>query len=114
MEPINGITPSGLWTFIIVLVGLCLLFITFGNVVETVKKLRKPKEEAKDDVNTKLHRDKERLDMHTMQIEALRESNKIQCAALIALLDHELHNGNADQMQKARDDLKNYLIANQQ
>lgn len=107
---INGITPSGLWTFIYVLVGLCLLFITFGSVVKTIKELRQPNVNSKEDVNTKLTRDKERLDLHTEQIAELKESSKIQCAALIALLDHELHNGNADQMQKARDDLNNYLI----
>lgn len=110
MEPINGITPSGLWNFFIVLIGLCLLFITLGNVVKTFKDLKKPNDDNKDDINTKLHRDKERLDMHTLQIEGLREYSRVQCTALIALLDHELHNGNAEQMQKARDELSAYLI----
>lgn len=110
MEPINGITPNGLWTFIIVLVGLCIVFNIFGNAIKTFRDLRKPNSDSKDDVSTKLHRDKERLDMHTMQIDGLMEYSRVQCAALIALLDHELHNGNADQMQKARDELSKYLI----
>ena len=30
----------------------------------------------------------------------------------MALLDHELHNGNGEQMQKARDDIMHYLQGN--
>lgn len=110
MEPINGVTPSGLWTFLLIGYGLCLMFITVGSVVRTFKELRKPVADNREDINTMLRQDKERLDMHTDQIKSLRDANKIQFAALIALLDHELHNGNADQMQQARDDLKMYLI----
>ena len=110
MEPINGITPEGLWLFILVSIGICIAFNTVGNTVKLFRELRKPLADNKDDVSTKLHRDKERLDMHSLQIEELRSASKIQCAALIALLDHELHNGNSVQMQKARDDLNDYLI----
>lgn len=74
------------------------------------EKLRKPSVDSRDDVSAMLRKDKDRLDVHATQIKSLRDANKIQFAALIALLDHELHNGNADQMQQARDDLKNYLI----
>lgn len=87
------------------------LFILFGGaitldkVIDIFKKWRAPST----DTAKKLDTDKRRLDEHEEQIAALKESNHLQSAALMALLDHELHNGNTDQMQKARDDIMHYL-----
>ena len=66
-------------------------------------------------IESKLETDKSRLDNHENTITTIRKSNEVitaglevACNALTAVLDHELHNGNADQMQKARDDLQHY------
>lgn len=66
-------------------------------------------------IESKLENDKNRLDNHEDTISTIKKSNKlitdgleVTCNALMAVLDHELHNGNADQMQKARDDLQHY------
>ena len=57
----------------------------------------------------KLATDKERLDHHEKSIKDLQDSQQVLCAGVLALLDHELHNGNGDEMQKARDDIMDYL-----
>lgn len=44
------------------------------------------------------------------RIETLEEGNKVTQKALLALLAHAIDGNNVDQLRKAEDDLKNYLI----
>ena len=106
------LTAGQLSTTIYVLLAIFGGIITVDKVLDIVKKWRAPSS----DVYTKLSNDKQRLDEHEQQLQALKaeqlaqkENSRVQCAALLALLDHELHNGNADQMQAARDDLVKWL-----
>lgn len=117
------LTPSAIWTAVGVFVGLLLLFVIVVNAVEKWRSLRKPKEEKATQteerfksIEDKLANDKARLDGidHRMNLLA-RDADDIytgfgvMCKALGALLDHELHNGNADQMQDASCALNTYL-----
>ena len=99
------ISPDQLWNAMLVVLALFAAIATVDKFVEITKKWRAPTT----DTAKKLATDKQRLDDHDKAIEKLQESNQAICSALLALLDHELHNGNADQMQKARDTLMNYL-----
>lgn len=99
------LTPDQISTTFYVLLTIFGCAITVDKVIDIFKKWRLPNT----DTARKLDVDKRRLDKHDEEIAALKESNKLQSAALMALLDHELHNGNADQMQKARDDIMYYL-----
>ena len=67
------------------------------------------------DIEMKLGNDKNRLDNHesaiksiNSSIETIKEGMQVTADALTAILDHELHNGNTSQMQKARDELQAY------
>lgn len=138
VQPIEGITPTMLWNFVLVLLGLCAIVVLVYKVVEIMRKEHERKEKKsklidKDltdeiadkvlekleprfrDIETKLDNDKNRLDNHetaiksiNSSIDTIKDGMQVTCDALTAILDHELHNGNADQMQKARDDLQNY------
>lgn len=55
-----------------------------------------------------LDNDKRALDRHEKEIDRLRECTGYLCAGVDALLEHELHNGNADQMEQASVDLKQF------
>ncbi len=55
-----------------------------------------------------LDNDKRTLDRHETELDRLRECTGYLCAGVDALLEHELHNGNADQMQQASVDLKQF------
>lgn len=116
MDNVNALTGQNLITFLIVLVALAGLFILFANVVEACRKLRKPKIQESDDLNArqtscdrKFANDQRLLIDHGERIKALEEGSRVQCAALHALLEHELHNGNATEMKKASDDLFDHL-----
>lgn len=138
VQPIEGITPEMLWNFVLVLLGLCAVVVLVYKVIEIVRKEHERKEKKnkladKDltdeiaekvlekleprfkDIETKLDTDKSRLDNHetsiknlNSSIDTIKDGMQVTADALTAILDHELHNGNSDQMQKARDDLQKY------
>lgn len=134
VQPIEGITPEMLWNFILVVLGLCAVIATVYKVVEIVRKEKERKKLSSVDltdeiankvlekleprfaeIDRKLTSDKDRLDNHESSLKSIQKSNavvrdglRVSCEALTAVLDHELHNGNGDQMQKARDALQQY------
>lgn len=101
----ENITPDQLMNTVVVLLAIFAAIVTVDKVIDIIKKWRSPST----DTMKKLENDKQRLDEHDDAIRALQESSRVQLGALMALLDHELHNGNGDQMQKARDDINAYL-----
>ena len=101
----DGITIEQLMTTGYVILAVFAAIITIDKVIDIMKKWKVPST----DTYEKLANDKIRLDDHSESIAELQESTRVLCNGVIALLDHELHNGNTDQMQDARDDLMDYL-----
>jgi len=139
IQPIEGITPGALWTFAVVLVGLAALFVLGHKVIEIIRAERERKqlqqqpgeklaEEISDkvlkkleprfaDIDRKFANDKDAIDRHTRQIEALTgradgndEGIKALSRGVLALLNHALHNGNNDELEKAQQGINEYLI----
>ena len=135
MQPIEGITPGMLWTFLGVLIGLAALYVLYGKVRETYqrnKQMRAPENKLADeisakvlerleprfvDIDRKLANDKAAIDSHTRQIEGLmnradgsEQGIKALSRGVLALLNHELHNGNSDELEHAQQTLNDYLI----
>ena len=104
----ENITPDQLSSTITVLLAVFAGIVTVDKVIDIIRKWRFPST----DTAKKLANDKARLDEHEDAIEALQESNQVLCGGVLALLDHELHNGNADQMEKARNNIMEYLQRN--
>ena len=101
----NGVTPDQLMTTAYVLLAVFAAIVTVDKVIDIFKKWRSPTT----DTAKKLATDKQRLDDHEKAIKDLQESQQVLCAGILALLDHELHNGNSEQMQEARDSIMHYL-----
>lgn len=99
------ITPDQLMTTVIVLLAVFAAIVTVDKVIDVFKKWNAPAA----DTAKMLANDKRRLEEHDAAISALQDSNRVLCGGILALLDHELHNGNATQMEKARDDIMGYL-----
>ena len=135
IKPIEGITPGMIWTFVAVLVGLAALYVLYGKVRETYaknKKLKDPEKKLADEISArvlekleprfaeidrKLSNDKAIIDSHTRQIEALssrtdgsEDGIKALSRGVLALLNHALHNGNNDELEKAQQGINEYLI----
>lgn len=101
----SGVTPDQLMTTAYVLLAVFAAIVTVDKVIDIFKKWRSPAA----DTAKKLATDKARLDEHEHAINDLREGQQVLCSGILALLDHELHNGNSEQMQGARDGIMNYL-----
>lgn len=118
---INGVTPNALWVFMFVLVALCAVAVTVLTLFEKISGLKKrasqPSADAQEEIREMLANDKRRLDAHETAIleirnkqSSLEDGQRAICNGVMALLDHELHNGNSDQMQKASTRINDYLI----
>ena len=135
IKPIEGITPGMIWTFVAVLVGLAALYVLYGKVRETYvknKRMKDPEKKLADeisarvlekleprfaDIDRKFANDKDAIDRHTRQLEALTsrsdgydEGIKALSRGVLALLNHALHNGNTDELEKAQQGINDYLI----
>lgn len=123
LDAINGITPSALWTALAVVVLLCGVVSIVLGAVEKINAIRlrksKPAQSVSDEIteiNRKLSTDKARLDDHTRtmaehdcKLADLRTGLMATCTGVQALLEHELHNGNADEMQQASKGIDKWL-----
>lgn len=135
MQPIEGVTPGMLWIALIVLIAGASLYVLYGKVRETRSKLKtmndpqgKLAEEISAkvlesleprfaEIDRKLSNDKAVIDSHTRQIDALssrtdgsEDGIKALSRGVLALLNHALHNGNNDELEKAQQGINEYLI----
>lgn len=95
----NGITGGQIYTAALVFLAGCGAVTTIGKAVEAIRNWRKPADSLK-----------HKVARHDEQLVALKEGQRVTCEALMALLGHELHNGNADEMQEASRKLNQYLV----
>lgn len=135
LPPIEGVTPGMLWTALIVLIAGAGLYVLYGKVRETYmrnKQMKSPENRLADEISAKviekmeprfaeidrkLANDKEQIDAHTRQINTMEKrqnssdkAEKALCRGVLALLNHEIHNGNTDEMEKAKSGIDDYLI----
>lgn len=135
VQPIEGVTPGMLWTALIVLIAGAGLYVLYGKVRETRSKLKTmndPQGKLAEEISTKvlesleprfaeidrkLSNDKAIIDSHTRQIDALssrtdgsEDGIKALSRGVLALLNHALHNGNNDELEKAQQGINEYLI----
>lgn len=103
--------------FFIVLIALMWFFNQLGQTLETWRKMKKPKDTEDEEMESRIlmcekrfASDQRRLDDHERKIEDLQAGMRHNCFGVKALLNHELHNGNADEMSKAASDIDKYLI----
>lgn len=100
------VTFDSLTTTIVVILAICGAINVIGATVKLIKELFRPQT----NVRVMLENDKRRLDNHDKAIDALQEGQKVTCKGVQALLNHELHNGNATEMQEASAELNKWLI----
>ena len=136
IQPIEGITPGALWTFLTVAVGICALIVLGDKVMAVFRNYKKRKAEPEDkladdisakvlekleprfaEIDRKLSNDKNTIDSHTRQIEGLakridgsEQGIKALSRGVLALLNHALHDGNDDELEKAQQGINEYLI----
>lgn len=102
----ENLTLTQIKDFAVVFLAILAFIVLLGNVIKTIKEWVKPgmsEKEWKAEVDRKLGSDNER-------IKSLEEGNKVICKALMAMLSHEINGNSNDKLQKALEELNNYLI----
>lgn len=107
-------TPSQIWGFIIVLIGLIL---TVLNIIDRYSTLKQRSQQPTEDLRKRLdeleHWQKVvnmRLEEGSRHFGRLDEGFKVVQQSLLALMDDALaENGKHDELQRARDNLYSYL-----
>lgn len=102
----ENLTVIQIRDFAIVAIALMGFVILLGNVIKTIKEWSKPgmsEKEWKQNVDSTLTDNSER-------IESLEEGNRIICKALLAIMSHEINGNSIDKLQKAYDDMNDYLV----
>lgn len=92
--------------FVIVLLAIMAFIVLIGNVWKTIKGWREPgmsEAQWRQEVDTKLDSDNKR-------IKRLEDGNRVQCRALMALLSHEINGNSNDKLEKALNELNEYLL----
>ena len=110
------VTTEQLTAFVIVVLAFLNLYNVFANARRNAREEKKRQEAPTAslkseiaEINKKLGADKQRLDEHEKRLDDLRNGMTAMCAGVQALLEHELHNGNADEMQTASREIDKWL-----
>lgn len=101
----SGITPDQLMNTVVVVLAVLAAIVAVDKAADVFHKWKRPQK----DMSEMLRTDKQRLDEHERDISVLKDGQEALCAGVIALLDHQLHNGNSDQMEKAKEQISKYL-----
>ncbi len=131
MQPIEGITPEGLWNAAYVFLAIIGIIIVVDKVndiwikrqdrkrhkqqeqqapVENLDTRLQKIEKRLDSIDDKLSSDKRRLEALERQQDDADAGFKALCKATLAILNNRLHNGNTDEMEAAQKTLTDYLI----
>jgi len=145
LPEIGGLTPAILWYTVFGIIALGGLYIEFDKLRQIKRRRAKEKKEDEathddsfreqltndiadkvlekleprfQEIDKKLDKDKERLEMHESSINninaalgVIKEGVEVTCNALAEVLDHELHNGNEVPMERASAELRKYTTS---
>lgn len=100
------------------ILAVCVVIATVGKAADVVRGWLRPGQKKSSDVQTCLHNDKQRLDAHDSRISDLetglkdtQDGQRVTMQGVMALLEHELHNGNSEQMEQASRAIRTYLLS---
>ncbi len=106
----QNVTFDALTTTFVVILAICGAVNVIGSTVKLIREAIKPKTDTFTDIADRLEENEARLDTHDKAIAALKDGQKHMCEGVVALLNHELHNGNSAEMQRASDDITAWMI----
>ena len=81
------------------------------SVIKAVKSPNVRQDERITALETNVKQLKDYLDNDNRRIKTIEAGNRITQQALLALMSHALNGNDVDKLEKARDDLQEYLIA---
>lgn len=117
MEWIKSLTTDNLLTFLLIAAALLWIYNLIASAVKNHREMKAPKLNKDKSITDRLveherflANNKRRLELHDGEIDDLREGTRKNCAGVKALLNHQLHDGNNEEMERAASDLDAWLI----
>lgn len=121
MDKIEGFTPGMLWNFVIVLIGLGSIAILVDKVVDIFRKAKDRKngglearvralEDRDAVIEEMLDRDLNRIENLERRQDDAGDGFAVLGKAVLAILNHQIHNGNGEEMLEAQSELNSYLL----
>lgn len=101
---VKNITPEMILLALGVFLALAAAIVGADKFFDVIKKWRKPREQTDQTLarcQLDLNNQKARADSQAEEIKALRAGLIVTCQGVKALIEHELHNGNKDEMETA-------------
>ena len=100
------LTLTQIRDFVIVLLAIMAFIVLLGNVIKVFKDWSNP---AMSEAEWRRGVD-ETLEENNARIDTLETGNRVICKALLAIMSHEINGNSTDKLQKAMNDLNDYLI----
>ena len=101
----SGVSADQLMNAVVVVLAVLAAIVAVDKFIDVIKKWKAPEKS----INDKLNADKRELEQHEKEIKALKDGQRALCTGVMALLDHQLHNGNSGQMETAKTEIEKYL-----
>ncbi len=98
------VTPDLILKAIGVFLACAAAIVAFDKFSDVLKKWKKPRDQTDQTLarcQLDLNNQKARADSQAEEIKALRAGLIVTCQGVKALIEHELHNGNKDEMENA-------------
>ena len=106
----EALTENNLLVALIVAAAMMELINLIGKTIDTFREWRRPAEENDSDVRRRLNTCERKLEQDFEQLQDVRNGQRELCFGVQALLNHELHNGNADEMAHASENINKWLV----
>lgn len=109
MDKLEGFTPDMLWTFVIVLLGLCAVALTVLNLISKIRELRKPKDENRKTVTDMLANDNRRIEKLEKVTGKQQDELKLLMMGELAILHHMIDGNHTSSLKEAQSQMEYFL-----
>lgn len=105
MSAVENVTWEAIKATMLVVLAVCGAIGVIGKAVDVIKGWRKPG----DDTARTVRQNRDRIAALETANEDNRAGIRALCAGVRALLEHELHNGNPDELKTASDKIEKWV-----
>lgn len=111
MKPleIEGITPNMLWTFVVVLVGLCTVAVLVLNLITKIREVRKPQNENRRTVSEMLDNDNRRIQELEKVTNKQQAEMKLLLTGEMAMLHHMIDGNHTESLKESQKQIEYFL-----
>lgn len=101
----EGITTEAILHTGTLILAMCGVIATIGKAADYIRSWRKPSENIAKQVKTNTGV----ISAMEDEVKSLHDGQRVLCNGVVALLEHALHNGNSEEMERASSKIHEWL-----